>query len=452
MTSENSPLTNDLIAEQMVHDTPIENIDAAGRSEQSNWLKRNYLKLSLGALVVGAGVTMATNPLDHMEKQVVEAAPWALGGLGATEGMWIGGAALMAGSAGKRIGNPFTLRSRWGEISQSIVDSPGFKAGLAINTIGALGTAGVIAAGAGTSLPPETWPGAFGLAAGDMAGTVAFRAPIVAAIKKNKAEATVAKSEQSVAPRVKVRPARLDDMERLSEIDLLLFEKAYGQELPEKEEIKDMLTRRFLNNPDWMFVSEVNGEIEGFVTAFRTNVPFEEFVSWEKSTANGTLDGKVDPNGRYVYVANMTIKHEAVELGAEDMLLANLFANGIHDGVEYGYFVARMPYFKRWLQAEGHNPGSREELNALAEQYMELRDEKGKRQDKQLKMYESYGFQLKRLVAKAFEDDASMDYGVVFKANVPPTDALKKIKPVRVAMGAALRQVAKHPKLLQKVL
>ncbi len=432
--------------EALPSDTPPES-----NPEAPGWLRRNLFKLSLAAFVGGTAVSAVVNPMDATVQEVVKAAPWVAATGGVSESMWISGAAMMAASAGKRIGNPFKLRSRWGEISQSLADSKLFKAGLAINTLGALGTAGVVEVGAVTSLPPETWPGATGLAAADVVSTVAIRGGIYTGLKQ------VGAAEKATHPGVKVRKAKLSDMDRLADLDLLLFDKAYGGEKPPKAEIVDMLTQRYKNNPDWMFVSEMDGEIEGFVTAFRTNKPIENFVSWEESTAGGTLDGVIDPKGKYVYVANMTITHEAVEQGAEDMLLANLFANAIRDGVEYGYFVSRMPHFKRWLEkrvADG-DLGSIGEANIEdeARSYASLRrEEDNKLQDPQLRMYEGLGYSLKGLAPDAFEDDASLNFGVICKADIPPkNNKLKSIKPLRAMMAYGLRQAAKKPKLLRKI-
>ena len=150
----------------------------------------------------------------------------------------------------------------------------------------------------------------------------------------------------------------------------------------------------------------------------------------------------------------MTIKHDAVVHGAKDMLLANLFANAIHEGgVEYGYWESRMPQFKEWLDATGKEIVSDEELDQLAHEYAQLTREDGKRYDWQLRMYEADGFKLKTLVANAFNDQASMNYGAVFTVPCPPnSETLKKIAPARKAYATALRLIAKNPKLLAKVL
>lgn len=447
--SNGSPLSNELSPIEHVGD-PSNQLD---EQQQPNWLRRNMFKLSAGAFLGGTAITLATNPLAEIESDVVQAAPWAAAGIVLTESLWVGGAAVMAAAAGKKIGNPFKLRSRWNDISNDVVSNKAFQAGLAINTTGAIGTAGVVVAGVTTSLPVETWPGGIGIAAADILGTIAIRGGLFSEVRKSRKSEN---SHEKLSKKVKVRQAEIDDIDRLADIDLLLFDKAYGQEKPDKQEVVDMLTKRFENNPGWMFVAEMDGEIEGFVTAFKTSKPLEEFVSWEDSTANGTLDGKVDSNGSFVYVANMTIKHEAVVNGAEEMLLANLFANSIRDGVEYGYFISRMPYFRRWLEAD-MSPEELKSLDAddelkLALDYSNLRDEDGKLIDKQLKMYEGLGYSLVRTVANGSEDDASLNFGVLCRANIPPANEhLKKIRLVRIMMAGALRQIAKKPKILQKV-
>jgi hypothetical protein len=426
----------------------------ANHPDDRNWLRRHSYGIALGLLVAGGAAGLTLNPFSNTVHQVEKVAPWTLLGIGATECLWIGGASMMAGAAGVSIGNPLTIRRRWDEISQSTNQNAFYKTGLYVNTVGAVAASGVIIAGA-TQLSPELWPGAAAFVALDIASTIAIRSPLYSSQRKSKMNSNIhelAKTNEK-DPKVKIRHAKLSDMARLAEIDISLFEKAYGEELPDEVELQEMLTQRFNNNPEWMFVSELNGEVEGFVSAFRTSVPIEDFVSWENSTADGTLNGKVDPNGKFVYVTNMTIKHEAVVLGAEEMLLANLFANGIKDGIEYGYFVSRMPHFGRWLKANGVKvPENKSELNQLANQYFDLKEEDGKRLDPQLRMYERLGYKLKRVVADAFKDQASLDFGVLCKAYVPPiNESLKKIKPLRVALAGTLRIIAKNPKLLKKV-
>ena len=420
---------------------------------QANWLRRNSFKLAGALFLGGAAITTFNhNSVEQIKNDVIQEAPWTVGGIATSESLFVTGGALMVVGAGSKVGNPLTIlkQKRIREVLKAGAESTTFRAGLVINTVGALGTAAVVAAGAATALPKEMWPGAFGLAAADMAATVGLRSAAYEGMRKVRTKSKTEEAETNKPAKIKVRTATLADIDALADIDLKLFEGAYGDKLPTKDEVVDMLTQRLNNNPGWMYVSEINGRVAGFVTGYKTNTSAEEFSSWEQSTNNGTLSGKVVPNGRYGYVVNMTIEHDAVLAGAREMLLANLFANGVEDGIEYGYFEARMTGFRRWYNKQlASNPQLDVENAALS--YYDLRRDDGSPRDPQLRMYEGMGFERVRLVAGAFEDDASMNYGVVFKANVPPSGALKKFKPARKIVASALRLAAKNPKVLNKV-
>lgn len=416
--------------------------DTSEPSTARRWLVRG----AYGALAVGGAVTLALSPWDKLEHDVESAAPWVGGGIVATEALWIGGAAIALGASGQKIGNPFTIKKRFGEVKESLKSSRVVETGVTVNTAGALGTAGFIMAGAVAALPVETWPGAVGIAALDMASTVALRAPIYQALHKDKAETNA----EAIKPMI--RRTRLEDIDRLADLDLELFAKAYGEKLPTKEAVIDMLTRRYHNTAgELMFTAELDGQIEGFVTALRTNKGEEGFESWEDSTANGTLDGKVEPKGKYVYVVNMTISPKGTAMGAKPMLLANLFADGVRGGAAYGFFESRMPGFRRWLTKSGKMTDDPETLHDHALEYFDVRRRDGQRLDKHLRMHERDGFELGRVVPNAFDDYESLDFGVVCKADSPLPKTLQKIAPARWAFAGALRQIAKHPKILNKV-
>ncbi|MCA9324569.1 hypothetical protein KDA23_00670 [Candidatus Saccharibacteria bacterium] len=426
-------------------------IPEASDDAKSRALKKWLTGGALGLAVVGGAYALATNPIGELAHDVKEAAPWAVGGLALSEAAFVVGGGMALTGAGKNSGGLLRVRTNYmqllKEAKDATLDSRLFRTGVALNTVGALGTAATIGVGAVVALPPETWPGAVGVAGLDMAGTFAVRSPIYAGIRRRQ---EVARSER--APRITVRHARLDDIDRLADIDLASFDEAYGDDKPEKTAVVDMLTRRWHNAADWMYVAEQQDEIRGFVTAFRTNKSADEFTSWEDTTNDGTLDGVVEPKGKYVYVCNMTIE-KGFGASAMDMLLANLFANSIAEGgVEYGYFESRMPQFRRLLERNGLLDMANDDpafLSELAQDYTELRRRDGKRYDWQLRMYEGMGFTLGRAVSGAFNDEGSMNFGVVAKVASP-----LKNQPaiVRRPAAKALRQIAKHPKLLEKAL
>jgi hypothetical protein len=431
------------------------NGDDSEKSRLRKWATRG----ALGAVALGAAWTLYSNPIGELKDEVVEKAPIALLGLGFSEAMWVGGSVMMAGSAGqnfrktdffhphKAFNNQY---ASYTEASNKMLSSETFKLGLTMNTAGAIGSAATIAAGAVAALPREMWPGAVGLAALDVAATVGVRAPIRHAMREADKTATSEKESKHVT----VRPVRLSDIDALADLDLSLFSKAYGEELPSKDQVLEMLYAR-RRNATWMYVAEVNGKVGGFVSAFRTNKPAEEFESWEKSTNNGTLEGKVEPDGKYVYVANMTLGHDVVVEGGKDMILARLFSQAIKaGGIEYGYFESRMPNFRRWLTKTGKMTNDPEVLDELAQEYAQttISATNEKLIDPQLRMYASDGFEQGRPVANAFEDYASMNYGVVFKAPIPMQGKVSSFKPLKWTAGRTLEHVSHYPKLLNKVL
>ncbi len=472
--SENPTLNSENLVQQ----------DESSKSKL-DWLRKHQLKLALGGLAT-SGVVALANDFNTTKHQLIEAAPWMATSLAASEVAWIGGAAMMLAGVGAKIGNPLKIRSRMLEIAKKANDSKTFKAGFIVNASAAVGQFGILTAGITTELPPKSW-GLLAVPAMDIASTLAIRDVIWQGMKRNSQvinsveELEAPTDEQVISPdstyedpltssleinepepKVKVRNAVFEDVPRLAEIDLQRYKRVYGQTPPTTEEVEAMFTERLTNaTPEWMFVCEVDGQVEGFVTGFRTNKPIEEFISWEESTANGTLKDKVDPDGRYGYIANLTVNPVATKLGGEDMLMVNLLAKAVKEGLEYGYFISRIPVFAAHLKRNIRQRGLSEAdltphmIDQFANEYVrsrEIVDGKEVATDYELRMYEEAGFQMGRLVKDAFQDPQSHDYGVLFTTPIPPNNkVLKQIKPLRSTMASVLRFASKHPKLLNKI-
>ncbi|HTE57371.1 MAG TPA: hypothetical protein VK694_01390 [Verrucomicrobiae bacterium] len=253
-----------------------------------------------------------------------------------------------------------------------------------------------------------------------------------------------------------IRRAEEKDLDRLAEVDLMMFDSAYGEEPPSHAEVRDMLARRLENIKEGgtMLVCEVDGEINAFSTYFRTNKPWEDFTSWEHSTKNGTLDGIVEPDGKYLYAVNMTVTPRGSEVRAMQKVLANLFSSAMKEGIEYGYFVSRVPQLTKWLADNGidYNTTDPEQLDALAEQYVGTTKEskKGKEEayDYELRTYDRAGFERGKLVKGGFSDAESLNYGVAFKVDVPLAG---KPKSVRWLAATGLSLAARSTKIAAKL-
>ena len=254
---------------------------------------------------------------------------------------------------------------------------------------------------------------------------------------------------------VKTRAATPEDLDRIVELDLKMFRKAYGEELPSADSVRAMMASRLENvqNGGWMMVCEVDGKVEAFISAFRTNKAESSFVSWEDSTSNGTLDGVVDPDGRYVYISNMTVGAKASKFHGREMIMTRLFGEVIKEGgVEYGYFESRLPQFRGWLNRQGIDSSTltKDDLDHLADTYASATEEQnGKRQavDFQVRMYENAGMERGTVVADAFQDPESLGYGIVFKAKVPQIP-----KPFNKVAGGVLTFISRFPTIAAKIM
>jgi hypothetical protein len=158
--------------------------DVSNEASTWDWIRRQKTKLIVGAAAVSAGVTLATDPLEDTKDRVFEAAPWVASGLLAGEVLWIGGAAMMLGAVGNKIGNPLKIKKKVPELAMHANNSMLFKSGFWINTGGAVAQTGVLVAGVTSELPAKSW-GILGLALADFALTISVRRAIRKGVRNN---------------------------------------------------------------------------------------------------------------------------------------------------------------------------------------------------------------------------------------------------------------------------
>lgn len=438
-------------------DLPLTVSEAQGVAKSGR--VRKWIGRSLIGLAIGSGVlTIGSGKIDEAKEAVIEAAPWVGVGVGVSEAMFIGGAAMMVASAGEKVGNPLKLKGRLPEVVVKAGDSNVFRAGLVINTVGAFGDAAVIAAGTFSTMPVEAW-GVVGLAMVDGVGTVAVRKWMVD--KYRDAQEKLGDNHGVVETEIRretvIREAKETDLDQLVELDLLMFDKAYGSNMPSRDETRVMLSRRLHNiqgGGGKMVVCEVDGEVSAFATYFRTNKPWDEFTTWEDTTNDGTLDGAVHPDGKYAYVVNMTVAPKGSEVRGMQKILANLFADVMKKDVEYGYFVSRVPQLTEWLNSRGvdYTTTSDAELDELAQEYVNVttRSRRGKEEpyDYELRTYGRAGFERGKLVKGGFSDEESLSYGMTFRADIP---LYGKPRLLRHVAANGLRLAAKSTRIASKL-
>ena len=151
-------------------------------SRIKEYAKNHRFSLALGALALSTVVSIPA--FASHEHAVVKALPEVGVGLAVTEGMFVGGIGLMAASQKKVLTKEiFSKKYIKEEILGKPVDSNrGFRAGLGINSVGALGSGLVVGIGAIEALPPAMIVPSLALAGLDIAATVAIRYNIYKAI------------------------------------------------------------------------------------------------------------------------------------------------------------------------------------------------------------------------------------------------------------------------------
>lgn len=270
--------------------------------------------------------------------------------------------------------------------------------------------------------------------------------------------------ESLVSRKTVTRKASLRDIPSLVDLDMKMYRRLYELLGMDKEvrraEVEGMLSSRFKNAGEWMFIAEVNGRVEGFVSAVRTNKGPEEFSSWEESTNHGTLDGVQDNDGENLYLVNLTASPRAMKEEGHLRMLGLALSHMIEQGVDQVYFESRMPLFRKWLERSVREKGlsieeiSQDEVDLMAQEYFNSKTIfKGEEVplDPELRLYESMGVKFERLIRSAFEDPQSMNYGVLCTFENPLPKSLRKGIINKVA-GKIGRKVLAHPRIADLII
>lgn len=273
--------------------------------------------------------------------------------------------------------------------------------------------------------------------------------------------------ETSRPPVFTTRAVRRDDIGELVELDMYGFRAVYDEYEQNPDQLREELREKFEQRiekvgEDWIRVVEQDGKICGFIMSCPTAKTPEDFVSWEDTTDNGTLETTYSAQGPNVYVVSLTAPRPENNTGESprNMLIMDQIGKLIQEGYERGFFESRMPGFREWVKQtcvdqsvtfEDLEPG---QLDLLATQYANTRIEKeGKLVplDPQLRLYESVGCKLIKVVPNAYQDGPSLNYGVVAVYENPLPQSLRQKKTARLAVGGLVRAMGRSHKVTRRV-
>lgn len=277
------------------------------------------------------------------------------------------------------------------------------------------------------------------------------------------------KAEQQLAPKFAVRNATIEDIPGIVDADMKAFESVYSGYDMDPDTLRADLLEKFYGRlekvgGEWMPVLERDGEIVGSITGCPTSMRPEDFESWEKTTDQGTLESTYDPDGRYLYIVSLSVSKPGS--GAGDMLIANQMGKMLKHNMELAFFESRVPGFKTWATKRATNEGldreslTEEKLDEYADQYFTTKIERKGKQiplDPLLRLYDRFGCKLLKIVPNAYQDDPSLNYGVVctfdgeqlFDGSSLPV-RLPENRATRWVFGKLIEHVSKSPKLTEK--
>ncbi len=263
---------------------------------------------------------------------------------------------------------------------------------------------------------------------------------------------------------LKERAVTREDIAQLVEVDMIAFANVYkdyelkGDAL--RADLIEKFTGRFdMVGGDWMRLVERDGIIAGFMTCCPTSKTPEDFESWEKTTDNGTLESTYDPDGENVYVVSLSMLPGVGE-AARNMLFTNQIGKLIEGGRKRAFFESRLPGLGAWAQRECKESGrdyenlTKDEQMELAERYFHSTktNSKGKEVplDRLIRIYDGAGCRFTRVVADAYDDAQSMNFGAVGIFENPLPESLQKNLFARKVVGKTVQAVAKSRWLMSK--
>lgn len=134
-------------------------------------IHRNKAATAAGFLTVAS---MAASPLGDTVETIAPTARFVVPGMAFAETAWIGGAAMMLAAFDIRTWNPLKIYSRFKECAETTAQGALFKAGMALNTVGAITWFVVPVAAVTTHLPVRSW-GVLAFSIIDLWATVVLR-------------------------------------------------------------------------------------------------------------------------------------------------------------------------------------------------------------------------------------------------------------------------------------
>lgn len=218
---------------------------------------------------------------------------------------------------------------------------------------------------------------------------------------------------------VKIRPARMDDLEGIIRVEEETFGSIGENATASSAIMASRIARCNSGVNKWFWVAEKEkGHVVGYIVLQPTRLTPKECTSWETATDHGTLNGTFDEKGDNVYVVSLAVRREAAA-GTSELLVHAAFTEWAASGKRFFMFCSRVPGFAAMHRKTGIS----------IEDYWFRRRKDGSPSDPMLRMYWRLtgGAEPYILLKNGFPPDKeSGGHGVLFAAD-DPAKALRAV-------------------------
>ncbi|MBI2439444.1 MAG: GNAT family N-acetyltransferase [Candidatus Moranbacteria bacterium] len=191
------------------------------------------------------------------------------------------------------------------------------------------------------------------------------------------------------------------DKEKIAEAFVDVNKKAWPPPVPERYLwTREKVLLQIQHCPHMLYCAFKKDQIIGTLSSIHTTQnDVEQTKSWESISGNGTLSTH-NEDGDVSFGLDLSVDPKFRGLGAQDILIQKAFLICVVFGKKKGVFLgSRAPKLHRQtktMSAEDHIFGKN-----------------GKSRDPEVRMYQTEGFFIRKIIPGYMEDPDSLDYGVL---------------------------------------
>lgn len=157
-----------------------------------------------------------------------------------------------------------------------------------------------------------------------------------------------------------------------------------------------------LKNPDLLYCALKGEKIIGTVTfVYKTEDSIMSCQNWDEISSNGTLAGH-DESGEYAFGVDLSVSPDSQGNNVSERLISTSFLiSGILAGKKGVFLGSRIPSYHKYAD------------KMSIEDYVLGKNRDGKTRDPEIRLYQSNGFRIVKIIPGYMEDPDSLDYGVL---------------------------------------